>query len=267
MTENPNPPAENSPTTALRVPLVCTVLPTYNERENIGPLVEGVLEHATTPHIVIVIDDNSPDGTADVVKQLAARYNRGGQQRVVLYPRIGVKGLTSAIQRGIDIALYTFNADILTWMDGDLSMPPADVARLVACIRNAGADVAVGSRWAPGGADEAHDTMARTLSLIINGYAMLRLGGQVRDYTSGFIATRADVLRRIRLRGDYGEYCIDLLGRALHLGFQVREVPYRCQPRASGESKTGSSLWDYLVKGTKYVGAIQRVAGENEANI
>lgn len=251
---------------ALRLPLVCTVLPTYNERDNIGTLIEGVLDNAATPHMVIVVDDNSPDGTASVVRSLAARYNQGGQHRVVLYPRIGVKGLTSAIQRGIDIALYTFNADIVTWMDCDLSMPPEDVARLVACIRHDGADVAVGSRWAPGGADEAHDFMARTLSLIINGFAMLRLGAQVRDYTSGFVAARAPVLRSIRLRGDYGEYCIDLLGRAVRMGFRICEVPYRCAPRYAGESKTGANLWDYLVKGRKYVSTIHRVASSNQAD-
>jgi dolichol-phosphate mannosyltransferase len=152
-------------------------------------------------------------------------------------------------------------------MDCDLSMPPEDVARLVACIRDEGADVAVGSRWAPGGADEAHSAMARTLSLIINGFAMLRLGMEVHDYTSGFIAARASVLRRIRLRGDYGEYCIDLLGRALRMGFHVCEVPYRCVPRYSGESKTGDDLWDYLAKGRKYVQTIMRVSGSSESDM
>ncbi len=125
-----------------------------------------------------------------------------------------------------------------------------------------GADIAVGSRWIEGGADEAHGQMARTLSLIINGYAMLRLGAEVHDYTSGFIAARAEVLRQLRLRGDYGEYCIDLLGRGLQRGCVVREVPYRCVPRNAGESKTGANLWDYLVKGRKYVSAIERIASE-----
>lgn len=243
-----------------RPPLVCTVLPTYNERDNIGPLIQGVLDNAITPHMVVVVDDNSPDGTAAIVQEMAREYNQSGQHRIVLYPRVGVKGLTSAIQRGIDLALYTFNADIVTWMDCDLSMPPADVARLVACICDEGVDVAVGSRWIPGGADEAHSLMARTLSRMINGFAMLNLGMNVRDYTSGFMAVRAPVLRRIRLRGDYGEYCIDLLGRALRSGYSVREVPYRCVPRFTGDSKTGANLWDYLVKGRKYVRTIIEVS-------
>lgn len=244
------------------LPLVCTVLPTYNEAGNIAALIAGILEHALTPHMVLVVDDDSPDGTWRVVEELAAVHGPPSARRLVLHRRIGAKGLTSAIQCGIDLAIYTFGADIVTWMDCDLSMPPEDVARLVAAVVQDGADVAVGSRWAPGGADEAHGAMARTLSLLINGFAMLLLGRQVRDYTSGFIAVRAPVLRRLRLRGDYGEYCIDLLGRAVRAGYAVREVPYRCVPRLAGESKTGANLWEYLVKGRKYVGAVVRVTGD-----
>ena len=103
---------------------------------------------------------------------------------------------------------------------------------------------------------EAHLGLARTLSRIINSFAVLLLGGVVHDYTSGFIAARAPVLRTLRLRGDYGEYCIDLLARAVRVGFVVKEVPYICVPRTAGESKTGANLWDYLVKGRKYVATI-----------
>lgn len=240
--------------------LVCTVLPTYNERENIGPLIEGVLAHASGPHMILVVDDDSPDGTWQVVEALAARYNTPGQTRVALIRRRQETGLTSAIQRGIDEAIHTYGAEIVTWMDCDLSMPPQDVPRLVAAIQPGGAAVAVGSRWIAGGADAAHGLMARSLSWIINRFAMLLLGGQVRDYTSGFIAARAEVLQAIRLRGDYGEYCIDLLGRATRQGFAVVEVPYICTPRVSGESKTGLTLWDYLVKGRQYVLTVWRLA-------
>lgn len=239
-------------------PLVCTVLPTYNERDNIGPLIEGVLAHAITPHLVLVVDDNSPDGTWQVVEAIAARLNTGPTPRVALLRRIDEKGLTSAIQAGIDTAIHTYGAAIVTWMDCDLSMPPADVPRLVQAVLD-GADVAVGSRWIPGGADVAHGWMARTLSRVINTYAMLVVGSQVRDYTSGFIAGRAHVFAAIRLRGDYGEYCIDLLGRSLRAGYRIVEVPYHCVPRHTGESKTGINLWDYLVKGRKYVSAAWRV--------
>ena len=209
---------------------------------------------------MLVVDDNSPDGTWQIVQEREAQYNTPDERRVFLVRRIGEKGLTSAIQRGIDLAVYTFGADIVTWMDCDLSMPPADVSKLVRTIVERDADVAVGSRWIPGGADVAHGFMARTLSWIINTLAVILLGNQVHDYTSGFIAVRAAVLRRIRLQGDYGEYCIDFLGRSLRAGFHVVEVPYRCVPRTTGESKTGVSLWDYLVKGRKYVTTIWALA-------
>jgi glycosyltransferase involved in cell wall biosynthesis len=236
---------------------VVTILPTYNERENIGPLVERILDAAMTSHLVLVVDDDSPDGTWQRVEDLARR-----RSQIVLIRRQAERGLTSAIQRGIDDAIAIHGADIVTWMDCDLSMPPEDVPRLVHAIRKEGADVAVGSRWIPGGADVAHGIMARTLSWTINRLAMFVLGGQIRDYTSGFIAARAEVLDRIRLRGDYGEYCIDLLGRATRLGYRVHEVPYVCVPRSTGASKTGASLWDYLVKGRKYVMTIFRLRFE-----
>lgn len=237
--------------------LVCTVLPTYNERDNIGPLIEGILAHAITPHLVLVVDDNSPDGTSDVVTQVAAQLPADSTKRVVLVRRVGEKGLTSAIQRGIDEAIQTHNAAIVTWMDCDLSMPPADVPKLVQAVL-AGADVAVGSRWIAGGSDVAHGLMARSLSWIINHFAIVLIGNQVHDYTSGFIAARAAVLQEIRLQGDYGEYCIDLLARATKAGYKLREVPYVCVPRTAGESKTGINLWDYLVKGRKYVATTWR---------
>ena len=239
-------------------PLVCTVLPTYNEAGNIGPLIEGVLAHAITPHLVLVVDDNSPDGTWQVVEQVAAAHNTPGTLRVALIRRIDEKGLTSAIQRGIDTAIAEYGAAIVTWMDCDLSMPPADIPRLVQTVLD-GADIAAGSRWVPGGADIAHGLMARSLSWLINGFATLVISPQVRDYTSGFIAARREVFQAIRLQGDYGEYCIDLLGRALRAGYTVREVPYVCVPRTAGESKTGVNLWDYLVKGRRYVTTIWRL--------
>lgn len=240
-----------------KAPLVCTVLPTYNERDNISLLIAGILASAITPHLVLVVDDNSPDGTSTAVEELAAQMPPDPDRRLVLIRRVGEKGLTSAIQRGIDEAIQTHNAAIVTWMDCDLSMPPADVPKLVRAVLE-GADVAVGSRWIDGGADVAHGAMARTLSWLINHFAILLLGNEVHDYTSGFVAARAAVLQQIRLEGDYGEYCIDLLARAAKAGYRLREVPYICVPRTAGESKTGINLWDYLRKGRKYVATIWR---------
>ncbi|MEZ4679210.1 MAG: polyprenol monophosphomannose synthase [Caldilineaceae bacterium] len=240
-------------------PLVCTVLPTYNERDNIEPLIRRTLASAITPHIVLVVDDNSPDGTSEIVTSVAKELNNALATRVHLVRRVGEKGLTSAIQRGIDEAINTHGATIVTWMDCDLSMPPEDIPKLVRLLTEEGADLAVGSRWIPGGADVAHGPMARTLSWIINRFAMVLVGRQVHDYTSGFIAGRAALFKEIRLRGDYGEYCIDLLGRAQRAGFRVQEAPYVCVPRTAGDSKTGANLWDYLVKGRNYVATVWRL--------
>lgn len=240
--------------------LVCTVLPTYNERDNIVPLIERLLKANDDPYMVLVVDDNSPDGTWQVVEELQQKYNTPDLTKVALVRRTDEKGLTSAIQKGIDTAIEEFGAEIVTWMDCDLSMPPEDVPRIVAALQKTGAAVALGSRWVKGGQDIAHTLMARTLSRVINGFGRLMVSNQVHDYTSGFIAARASVLRVIRLQGDYGEYCIDFLGRSVKQGYRVIEIPYICVPREAGESKTGLNLWDYLSKGRHYVTTIVRLA-------
>lgn len=253
----------NNPHSAAQ-PLACTILPTFNERDNISSLIERLLACVPSPYLVLVVDDNSPDGTWQVVADIAARYPpspqaEGFQSGVALVRRMKEKGLTSAIQCGINEAIYTYGAGIVTWMDCDLSMPPEDVPELVKAIQVKGADVAVGSRWVSGGTDIAHGLMARLLSWIINHFAMLLLGDVVHDYTSGFIAARVEVLQHLPLRGDYGEYCIDLLCRAGRAGYRLVEVPYVCVPRTAGESKTGINLWDYLDKGRYYVTTIVRL--------
>lgn len=272
---------------------VCTVLPTYNERHNMPPLIERLLACMPPPYLILVVDDDSPDGTWQVVEELAARANaappaqtlpgqplpspsetppgqpfsslfegEAGRGSVALVRRTDARGLTSAIQRGIHEAIHTYGAGVVTWMDCDLSMPPEAVPRLVQAIVGGHADIAVGSRWIAGGADVAHGLMARVLSWIINRLAILMLGNQVHDYTSGFIAARAGLLEQIPLRGDYGEYCIDLLARAGRMGYRLVEVPYVCVPRKAGDSKTGVNLWDYLSKGRKYVATIWNLRQE-----
>ncbi|MCX6029724.1 MAG: polyprenol monophosphomannose synthase [Chloroflexi bacterium] len=232
-------------------PLSLTViLPTYNERENIPILIEGILRHVQTPVTVLVVDDNSPDGTWQVVEAIAAR-----EPRVRLLRRTTERGLTSAIWAGIRAA----DTDAVSWMDCDLAMPPDLIPHLLARLV-AGADIAIGSRYVAGGSDPGHSLMARAFSVTINLFASLLLGWRVRDYTSGFVAARRSVFDKITLRGDYGEYCIDLLARAQRLGLRIEEVPYACGARFSGESKTGANITDYLRRGWKYVVTIIRLA-------
>lgn len=227
---------------------VSVVLPTYNERGHIVDLMAAIQAIMPARTEIIVVDDDSPDGTWQAVADYAAKH-----AGVRLLRRIGRRGLTSAFNEGIGLA----SGKVVCWMDCDFSMPPEKLPELVAAT--AVTDLAIGSRYVAGGADDGHSFMALAFSRIINLYAGLLLGFYVHDYTSGFIAARREVLQAIPLRGDYGEYFIDLMARAKRHGFTVTEIPYRCVPRRSGESKTGTSFWGYLTRGRKYVTTVLRL--------
>ncbi|MCU0690255.1 MAG: glycosyltransferase, partial [Polyangiaceae bacterium] len=156
-------------------PTVSVVLPTYEERENIGPLIEGVARHVDQLAEIIVVDDDSPDLTWQRVAELQRRY---AQLRLIR--REGIRGLTTAIQAGIAAA----TGDVLVWMDCDLSMGPEVIPSLVAEIRR-GYDVAVASRYVPGGADVRDVVLHRQLSRVICTVARLVLVPSFHDYTSG----------------------------------------------------------------------------------
>ena len=227
---------------------VSVVFPTYNERDNIGPLIEEVLKHTPPNTEIIVVDDDSPDGTWQVVREMQDRL-----PNLQLLHRTAERGLTSALRAGIGSA----KGDIVVWSDCDFSMPPATVEELLAEIAG-GADVVVGSRFVDGGGVRivhgSGDTlMAYLMSRILNRFIQRLLGGDFKDYTSGFIAARRGVLARIPLRGDYGEYFIDLVYRARKLGYRIKEVPYMCVERRAGQGKTGAHFFDYIKKGWKYV--------------
>ncbi len=226
------------------------ILPTYNERDNVPILIEGILRHVRPPVQVLVVDDNSPDGTWQVVEEIARR-----DQRVRLIRRMTERGLTSAIWAGIQAA----DTDAVSWMDCDLAMPPEAIPALLERLER-GADIALGSRYVAGGKDVGHSLLAKAFSVTINLFASLLLGWRVRDYTSGFIAARRAVFEKISLHGDYGEYCIDLLARAQFIGLRVEEAPYVCGARLSGESKTATNVLGYLRRGWKYVVTILNLA-------
>ena len=228
--------------------LATVVLPTYDERENIGPLIERILASVDRPLEIIVVDDDSPDGTWQVVKDIAA-----GDPRISLLRRTEERGLTSALVAGIGLA----RGEVIAWMDCDLSMPPEVLPSLLETTKTV--DIAVGSRYVQGGADVGHSLVGQLFSRTINLWASLFLGWGVKDYTSGFMAVRRCVFERITLRGDYGEYCIDLLARAQCLGFTIREVPYQCVPRQKGESKTATNSLGYIRHGWKYVLTVLRL--------
>lgn len=229
--------------------VLSVILPTYNERDNVGRLADAILACSHVSTEVVVVDDDSPDCTWEVVEQKAAK-----DPRIRLLRRIGKTGLTSAFKDGIAASKGQFVA----WMDCDFGQPPELLPALLAAARERG--VAAASRYVPGAADARHEKLAVGLSRVINRLARVCLGNQVTDYTTGYVCCRRDVLGRIDLRGDYGEYCIDLLHRARRAGFQVVELPYTFVSRTEGESKTAANAWGFAKRGWRYVATIVKLA-------
>ncbi len=228
---------------------VSVILPTYNERGNILPLIIGIKNQLKgEKYEIIVVDDNSPDGTWKVVEELEKK-----EKSIHLIRRQWETGLTSAISEGVNSS----NGNIIIWMDTDLSMPPEEMPGLLEKIRN-GYDIAVASRYVPGGGmviiEKSQDSLlAATLSFAMNYTIQRLLDSSFKDYTSGFVAVRKEVLDNIKLRGDYGEYFIDFIYRAIKNGYKIIEVPYISKARVYGVSKTGTNLCEYIKKGIKYI--------------
>ena len=247
------------------------ILPTYEERDNLPPLLERCnAALAGVEHELIVVDDASPDGTAAVAR---ARASRDPAVRVIV--REPPRGLTASIARGVGEARH----DVIAWMDADGSMPPELLPRLLAPIERGEADLVIGSRFLPGGGIKGHNPatgrhgwlgiarrlrgtedsiLAVALSSFGNWLLRRLLSRAVTDWTSGFIAVRAEVTRAIPLEGDYGEYFLVFVYRALAAGYRVREVPYVIEPRLFGVSKTGENLREYAQRGVQYVAAAMR---------
>lgn len=243
------------------------ILPTYNEAGNIVDLAKAIHDVITQPHEIIVVDDNSPDGTSRLIQGL---IDTGSAPWLRLETRFTDRGLTKSIQRGIDLA----KGDTIVWLDCDFSMPPPIIPQLLGNIES-GYDIAVASRFVAGGKyKESHQWFggeesraAILLSRLLNWFLRHALFASFTDYTSGFIAIRKDVLNRIRLKGDYGEYFIDLIYRAILLGNTFIEIPYENVPRRAGESKTGSSFMHLFKRGLPYLGTIVRMWGLRVKNV
>lgn len=240
-------------------PHISVVLPTYNEAGNIAALLTDLHKALPKPHELIVVDDNSPDGTADAVRAL---HKQHPHMPIVLEVRTKDRGLTNSIKRGIELA----KGDIVCWLDCDFSMPPTDLARLVAAVEG-GKDIAVGSRFVKGGSPkplgstEKESPIVNILSRGLNWLTRMTLCRRFYDYTSGFIAVRKSVLTVVPLRGNYGEYFMDFIARAIWTGYSFVELPYVCEERRSGETKTGSSLQAIARYGVRYLKTLVRLWG------
>ncbi len=212
-----------------RTALVC--LPTYDEKDNVGPMIEAVL--AATPEVdVLVIDDNSPDGTGEIADAFAAR-----EPRVHVLHRKGKEGLGKAYLAGFDWALARGYERILE-MDCDFSHDPKYLPGMLAASREA--DLVLGSRNIPGGGTVNWGVLRKIISRGGSLYARTILGIPVRDLTGGFKCFRREVLQAIDLPtvecSGYA-FQIELTYRAIRKGFRVKEIPIVFVDRRVGHSK------------------------------
>jgi dolichol-phosphate mannosyltransferase len=213
------------------------VLPTFNERENIEEVLHRV--RAAVPEAyVLVVDDGSPDGTAEVAEGL-------GQQlgQIEVARRAGKGGLGSAYRHGFAHGIAA-GFEVLVEMDSDLSHDPGALPALLAAVEQ-GADLSVGSRYVPGGTIPAWSWHRRQLSRWGNRYASVVLGLAVRDATSGFRAYRADMLERIKLSDVHADgyaFQIEMAYRVVQENGRVVEVPISFVDRVRGTSKMSSRI-------------------------
>jgi dolichol-phosphate mannosyltransferase len=210
-------------------------LPTYNERENLERMLRALAPHGVR---VLVIDDNSPDGTGELADRLAAEFDF-----VDVLHRAHKEGLGRAYVDGFRRAIAA-GAELVVSMDCDFSHDPADVPRLIeACER--GADLALGSRYVPGGSIPNWGVVRRAISAGGNIYARIVLSSPVHDLTGGFKCYRRAVLETIDLdHVDARGYAfqIETTYRALCAGFRVIEVPIRFVDREHGGSKMSRAI-------------------------
>jgi dolichol-phosphate mannosyltransferase len=213
------------------------ILPTYNEAENIEAIVAaaGEVLAAASPqgHRVLVVDDGSPDGTGQIADRLAARH-----AWVQVMHRTEKNGIGPAYLAGFKHALAD-GAGYVMEMDSDFSHDPADLARLLEAVR-AGADLALGSRYVPGGGVSDWGLLRRFISEGGSTYARIVLGLKVRDLTGGFKCFRRAVLETIeldRVRSRGYAFQVELTYRAAQGGFRIVEVPIVFRDREQGESK------------------------------
>jgi dolichol-phosphate mannosyltransferase len=222
--------------------MISLVIPTYNEAAVIQETLRraaGVLADCGEPFELIVVDDSSPDGTADLAEQLA------GDWPVQVLRRTGERGLATAIVAGWKAA----RGDVLGVMDADLQHPPEVVSRLLAALRAQNADIAVASRYRPGGGTEGWSWFRRLVS-----YAGMRVGtsslpwtlGEVTDSGSGLFLVRAQALEGVELKPMGFKMLLEVLSRAHYQ--KLVEVPYVFRGRALGESKLGPRQYvEYLL--------------------
>jgi len=213
------------------------ILPTYNEAENLERIVNAALEQLGPPDRVLVVDDNSPDGTGEIADRLAS-----ASESISVLHRPYKQGLGPAYLAGFHVALDG-GAELIIEMDADFSHDPAYLPRLIGAADEA--DLVIGSRYVPGGGVTDWGAMRRLISRGGSAYARIALGLPIRDLTGGFKCFRREVLESINLdtieaRG-YA-FQVETTYRAIKAGFRVVEIPIVFRDRTDGTSKMSGSI-------------------------
>jgi dolichol-phosphate mannosyltransferase len=214
------------------------IIPTYNEKENIASIIEKVMG-LPSAFQVLVVDDGSPDGTADIVEGLMGKH----PQRIHIQKRSGKLGLGTAYIHGFKWAIKN-DFDYIIEMDADFSHNPLDLERLLAACEN-GADVSVGSRYVQGGQTENWPLDRKIYSLGGSAYTRIITGMPVKDPTAGFVCYKRKVLDEINfdtIQFIGYAFQIEMKFAAWKLGFKIKEVPITFVDRKIGVSKMSKGI-------------------------
>lgn len=218
---------------------VSVVLATYNEEDTIRGMITSLYEAISPPLEVIVVDDDSPDRTAEIIKGLDF-------PDLILIQRES-RGLASAFNRGI----LESSGDIICWLDADMCMPATTLCRMIDRLDMY--HMVIGSRYVEGGSDNR--AFLRVISSkFINWFARTLLGGHVKDFDSGFVSIRREVLNYVSLIPfGHGEYFIEFVYDSLKAGLSIHEVGFAFKSRETGKSKSCPSLWVFFKMGMNYI--------------
>jgi dolichol-phosphate mannosyltransferase len=224
-------------TESIVAPRTLIILPTYNERENLQPLVREILDRG--PYDILIVDDNSPDGTGKVADKLVEAHSG----RVFAMHRKAKQGLGRAYTAAFKWGLER-DYDVIFQMDADFSHDPAHLSQFMREIQN-GADVVLGSRRVSGGGTRNWSVLRQLISRGGSLYARAILGSPYRDLTSGYKAFRREVLEELDLediRSNGYSFQIEVTHHAHQMGFRIRETPIIFVDRKVGNSKMSGKI-------------------------